>query len=152
MPTQFDVENSRTSNYSVPNQKAYILNHSEPPSDALTVWIDNSRQKLAQGTFQASDLDGLASLVAQPRQQVLYLYSKSTNMRSKLAGWTLYDPTQPQAPLLPSEDPPYASVIEALADGWRVVQFPILKLYSHETVDNDYLGYEFILEKMVRTA
>jgi hypothetical protein len=128
------------------------LDKPESSSDGLSVWIDSSRRKVAQGDFQTADLDCLEALVTSPRQQVLYLYSKSTNMRSKLAGWTLYDPTQPQAPALPSDAPPYESVIEALEDGWRIVQFPILKLYSHETVDNDYLGYEFILEKMVRTV
>jgi hypothetical protein len=49
---------------------------------------------------------------------------------------------------LPDDQPPYASVIDAVADGWRVVQFPVTKLYSYQDVDNDYLGYEFILEKM----
>ena len=35
-----------------------------------------------------------------------------------------------------------------MADGWRVVQFPISKLYSCQDQDNDYLGCEFILEKI----
>ena len=120
-------------------------------TDVVELWIENSREKVARGSLTVSDLDRLAELTSEPRQQVLYLYSKSTNMRAPLAGWTLYDPTVPQEPQLPSDDPPYSSVIEALADGWRVVQFPVLKLYSHETVDNDYLGYEFILEKLIRT-
>ncbi len=118
---------------------------------AVDDWVEASREKVNRGAFVEGDLDRLAELIERPRQQVLYLYSKSTNMRSPLASWILYDPTQPQEPTLPNDEPPYGSVIEALADGWRIVQFPVSKLYSFEDVDNDYLGYEFILEKLKRT-
>ena len=86
-------------------------------------------------------------LLAEPRQLVLYLYSKSTNMRSAIASWALYDPTVPYEPTLPSQDVPYDSVIEAVNDGWRIVQFPRAELYQFSDIDNTYLGYEFILEK-----
>ena len=117
-------------------------------SERIRAWLAGSRPKWTQGTLTEDDWEELESLATEPRQQVLYLYSKSTNMRSPLAGWVLYDPTKPQEPQLPSDKPPYASVLDALADGWRVVQFPILKLYDYEGQDNDYLGYEFILERM----
>lgn len=116
---------------------------------AIGEWLATSRQKLRTGTLTTDDLDRLAHLVEQPRQLVLYLYSKSSNMRSPLASWMLYDATKPQEPTLPSQDPPYASVLGAVADGWRIVQFPNAKLYSYQGVDNDYLGFEFILERMV---
>jgi hypothetical protein len=111
-------------------------------------WLATSRQKLADGALTAADLDRLAALVKEPRQRVLYLYSKSTNMRSPLAAWTEYDATKPQEPTLPSSEAPYESVLAAVADGWRIVQFPDTKLYSDQGVDNDYIGFEFILEKM----
>ena len=111
-------------------------------------WLAESRNKLGAGLTTA-DLDQLEALLHTPRQQVLYLYSKSTNMRSPLAGWAFYDPTIPQEPVLPESAPPYDSVLAARADGWRVVQFPIAKLYDYEGQDNDYLGFEFILEKFV---
>ena len=111
-------------------------------------WLAESRDKLAAG-LTAADLDQLETLLQTPRQQVLYLYSKSTNMRSPLASWALYDPTVHQEPVLPKSAPPYESVLAALADGWRVVQFPIAKLYDYEGHDNDYLGFEFVLEKFV---
>ena len=41
----------------------------------------------------------------------------------------------------------FNAVLEAVADGWRIVQFPIAKLYEYREVDNDYIGYEFILER-----
>ena len=78
---------------------------------------------------------------------MLYLYSKSTSMRSAIASWALYDPTVSYEPTLPSQDAPYDSVIEAVNDGWRIVQFPRAELYQFSDIDNAYLGYEFILEK-----
>ena len=116
---------------------------------ALQKWLDDSRAKLRRNAFAESDLQSLEELLDQPVQQVLYLYSKSTNMRSPLAAWTRYDPTCPHQPTLPSQEPPYGSVIEAVADGWRIVQFPVAELSRFSDVDNDYLGYEFILEKML---
>lgn len=116
---------------------------------AIEEWVASSRQKLADGQLTTDDLDRLAELARQPRQLVLYLYSKSTNMRSSLASWMLYDATKPQEPTLPSDTPPYASVLAAVADGWRIVQFPDPKHYPYEGTDNDYLSFEFILEKMI---
>jgi len=37
--------------------------------------------------------------------------------------------------------------LAAVADGWRVVHFSIAKLYAYEGQDDDYLGFEFALEK-----
>ena len=118
-------------------------------SENIRAWLTRSRAKWTQDTLTEADWDELESLATEPRQQVLYLYSKSTNMRSPLAGWVLYDAMRPQEPQLPSDQASYGSVLEAVADGWRVGQFPILKLYDYEGQDNDYVGFEFILEKMV---
>jgi hypothetical protein len=110
-------------------------------------WLDESRKRLQAGNFTEADLQRLEVLLTKPRQMVLYLYSKSTNMRSAIASWALYDPTVSYEPTLPSQDTPYDSVIEAVNDGWRIVQFPRAELYQFSDVDNAYLGYEFILEK-----
>ena len=110
-------------------------------------WLDESRKKLQTGGFTEADLQGLEVLLTKPRQMVLYLYSKSTNMRSAIASWALYDPTVSYEPTLPSQETPYDSVIEAVNDGWRIVQFPRAELYQFSDIDNTYLGYEFILEK-----
>ena len=117
--------------------------------EAVKEWLVQARGKLADEPLATADLDRLEAQLAKPRQRVLYLYSKSTNMRSSLASWALYDPDQPQIPTLPSAEAPYDSVLAALADGWRVVQFPIAKLYDYEGQDNDYLGFEFVLEKII---
>ena len=45
------------------------------------------------------------------------------------------------------DEPPYQSVIDAMRDGWRVIQAPRLpdSPTSHET---GHLLYEYILEKL----
>ena len=117
--------------------------------DTVRAWLDECRGKLSKGAMCGGDLDRLEALLDQQRQLVLYLYGKSTNMRSPLASWALFDATQAQEPVLPMSEPPYDSVLAAVGDGWRVVQFPIAKLYNYQGQENDYLGFEFVLEKMV---
>ena len=115
---------------------------------AIKSWIEAARVKLGSGEISKDDLRDLESILDESHQKVLYLYSKSTNMRSAISSWALYNPTVEYEPSLPSQDPPYESVVEALGDGWRIVQFPISKLYQFSDIDNDYLGFEFILEKL----
>ena len=118
-------------------------------SAAINEWLISSRQKLEADELVHEDLDRLEELVRQPCQLVLYLYSKSSNMRSPISSWMFYDARKLEEPTLPSQEPPYESVLAAVAAGWRIVKFPDIKLYAYQGVDNDYLGFEFILEKMI---
>ena len=117
----------------------------------LTVeeWLKDCIEKLNAGELTEVDLRGITAALNSQKQLLLYLYSKSTNLRSPLGAWALYDATAPDEPLLPSQEAPYASVLDAVNDGWRIVQFPRPELYSFTDVDNAYLTYEFILEKFV---
>ena len=46
-------------------------------------------------------------------------------------------------------EPPYNSVLDAMRDGWRVIQVPFIKApTSRARIRNDYLDFEFVLEKM----
>jgi hypothetical protein len=112
-------------------------------------WLDNCIEKLKAGELTETDLRGVTAVLNSEKQLILYLYSKSTNLRSPLGAWALYDATAPEAPILPSQDAPYTSVIDAVRDGWRIVQFPRPELYNFSDVDNAYLAFEFILEKFV---
>ena len=114
-------------------------------------WLDGCRDKLRTGVLTEADLRRAESLLEAQhpsRQTLLYLYSKSTNPRSSLSAWTLYDPAVADDPVLPSQEVPYASVLDAVRDGWRIVQFPRPEVYRFSDLDNSYLGYEFILEKI----
>lgn len=116
---------------------------------AVEEWLDNCIKKLNAGELTEVDLHGIRTALNSEKQLLLYLYSKSTNLRSPLGAWALYDATAPDEPMLPSQEAPYASVLDAVNDGWRIVQFPRPELYNFTDVDNAYLTYEFILEKFV---
>ena len=116
---------------------------------AVEQWIAASRSQLKTRPLDVEDLDRLEELLTEPRQQILYLTAASTNMRSGVVGWVLYDPTSVHAPSLPVNEPPYESVLAAVADGWRIVQFPISSLYEYNNFENDYIGFDFILEKWI---
>ncbi len=116
---------------------------------ALNEWLNDCINKLKAGELTEIDLNRVVDVLKSEKQIILYLYSKSTNLRSPLGAWALYDPTAPDDPVLPSQDPPYASVLDAVRDGWKIVQFPRPELYSFSDVENAYLNFEFILEKTV---
>ena len=116
---------------------------------AIKEWLDNCIEKHKSGELTTNDLYGLEDVLNTEKQMILYLYSKSTNPRSPIGAWAIYDTTVPDEPILPSQDAPYNSVLDAVRDGWRIVHFPRPELYTFTDVENAYLSYEFILEKIV---
>ena len=117
---------------------------------AVEQWISAQRSKLETGSVNSGDLDQLEGLIKEPsRQIIMYLTARSTNLRSGVVSWVTFDSNAPHEPELPSDDPPYETILDAVADGWRVVQFPIINLYEYKDMENDYLGFDFILEKWV---
>ena len=68
------------------------------------------------------------------KQKILVLYLHNPDLNSRVVAWSLYDGTGAQpdvpekdnrygAPTGSAADPPYESVVDAMRDGWRVVQF-----------------------------
>ncbi len=125
-------------------------------------WIAESRKKLEGKGLDDGDLNQLEALLddgsrplddgSRPlddglRPKIMYLTARSTNMRSGIVGWVEFVPGEKPKLKLPGDEPPYESVLEAVADGWRVVQYPIPKLYEYKDLENDYVGFDFILEK-----
>ncbi len=111
-------------------------------------WIAESRKKLDGNGLDNSDLDQLEALIENQRPaEIMYLTARSINMRSGIVGWAVFVPGEGPELKLPGDEPPYESVLEAVADGWRVVQYPINKLYEYKDLENDYVGFDFILEK-----
>jgi hypothetical protein len=85
------------------------------------------------------------------RQQLLVLYSATSSPESEIGAWSMFDGTGRQSHMAGDSDkPPYASVLAAMRDGWRVIQFPQLSAgprgAEHDTA---FLKYEFLLEKLV---
>ncbi|MCH2174621.1 MAG: hypothetical protein MK193_02710 [Lentisphaeria bacterium] len=82
-------------------------------------------------------------------QKILILYAGNSSFDADIIGFSIYDPTEKRRSTDVDTPMPYKSVLEAMKDGWRVIQVPTLQMkYGHET-ENDYLEFEFVLEKLV---
>jgi len=83
---------------------------------------------------------------AAQRQDLLYLQATSTSLVASILGMTLVQAGQIAGPVTGGAEWPYANVLEAIRDGWRVIKFPelVLLLVEERTIS---LGCEFILEK-----
>ena len=88
--------------------------------------------------------------MATVRQQVLVLYLANSALDSRVKGWTIYDGTGKEHHTTgDSETPPYASGLDALRDGWRVIQFPqLIPPYPGMEYTTSFQMYEFIFEKL----
>ena len=84
------------------------------------------------------------------RQNLLYLQAESVSVRSPVIAMALHEPVPDSVTQIEPTgvEFPYATVQEALIDGWRVVSFPSPKESATTDDDLTILGYEFILEKM----
>lgn len=85
------------------------------------------------------------------RQKILILYLGSSALDSDVKGWTLYDGTGENAHTTgDSFEPPYKTGLDALKEGWRVIQFPQLNPpYPGEELRTSFMKYEYIFEKIV---
>jgi len=84
------------------------------------------------------------------RQQVLYLWASGSSLDSGTIGWAFHDGADGAGPGLPDASPPYASGVEALQDGWMLLQSSQLNppIPGDEHL-NAYLDYEFVFERRV---
>ena len=85
------------------------------------------------------------------KQQLLILCAASSSPDSPVGAWSLFDGTGREKHMAgDANEPPYSSVLAAMRDGWRVIQFPPLRPAApgaeHDTA---FLPYEFVLEKLV---
>lgn len=88
------------------------------------------------------------------RQQILILHLANPDLGSQTVAWALYDGAAPGNQLQmnsgDSEEPPYASVVDAMRDGWFVLQLPALPVYRRgEEHEHGHLPFEYILERSV---
>lgn len=119
-------------------------------SNSIQTWIDASRARVAAGEFSHDDLAALEKLlVPKPKQKILYLQSRRSDMRAEVVSWQLYDPDESEEPALPTSKPPYETVLDAVRDGWRILQFPAPQNYPFSE-QNTYVGYEYVLERFDR--
>jgi len=84
------------------------------------------------------------------RQKVLVLYLKTSALDSNVCGWAIYDGTGKDSHTTgDSFEAPYPTGLDALKDGWRVIQFPqLIPPYPGEELTTSFMKYEFIFEKL----
>jgi hypothetical protein len=117
--------------------------------EQVEAWLD----KMTPGSIDDSDLAELRSILQRPRRQtrqrLLYLHTSGMNVLSQVIAMDLREATrQANRPHLePEPKIPYNSVHDAIVDGWRVVQFP-QHMAPIDDREINFLGYEFILEKL----
>ena len=85
------------------------------------------------------------------RQKVLVLYLQTSALDSGVVAWARYDGTGETTPMAgDSDEPPYATGVAALCDGWRLIQAsPLPPESPGAEYRTSYLKYEFFFEKLV---
>ena len=84
------------------------------------------------------------------RQKVLVLYLANSALDSRVVGWAQWDGTGKTDPIPGDrDDPPYETGLEALVDGWRLIQMsPLLPHAPGAEFTTSYLKYEFLFEQL----
>ena len=85
------------------------------------------------------------------RQNVLILYLATSSLDAPVIGWSSFDGTGATESMAgDSQEPPYATGLAALRDGWRLIQMsPLLPHVSGDEFTTSYLKYEFLFEQLV---
>ena len=87
------------------------------------------------------------------RQQVLQLWASGSSLDSGTVAWAFHDSTDGTGPVLPDGTPPYASAVDALRDGWMLLQISqLIPSHPGDEHRNSYLEHEFVLERRIETA
>ena len=92
--------------------------------------------------------------MAETRQQILILHLAYPALDSHTVAWALYDGSLPddarQMNTGDQNEPPYRSVLEAMRDGWFVMQLASLPVYVRGSeYEHGHLPYEYVLERRV---
>jgi len=89
------------------------------------------------------------------RQQVLVLYLALPQLDSRVVGWSFYDGASQQDREAHGVEvePPYSSGLEALRDGWRLIEYPRLENPAPgREYQVGYLQAEFVFEKIIDSS
>lgn len=80
----------------------------------------------------------------------MVLYLASSALDSRVVSWAFYDGTGRETHMAGDcDDPPYQTGLDALRDGWRLLQMsPLLPHYPGEEYTTSYQKYEFLFEKL----
>ena len=90
-------------------------------------------------------------------QQVLFLWLSDSALDAGVIAWSHYDGASPKGERVPPVDidagPPYPTGLEALRDGWRLIQASALVPPAPGAeLHTSYLRHEFIFERFALPA
>lgn len=122
----------------------------QPLQQVLENWLIAAEAKVSNGGVTQADLQQLRQRCqsTQPRQRLLYLHTKAPSIYAAVIGMAQHEPLSGHKDRLRTiSDWPYQTVHDALVDGWQVIHFPNL-LSPYDDRELDYVGFEFILQKM----
>jgi hypothetical protein len=87
------------------------------------------------------------------RQKILILYLANSALDSKVIAWAIYDGTGQESHTTgDNENPPYATGLEALKAGWRVIQIsPLIPPYPGVEFSTSFNKHEIIFEQLEST-
>ena len=105
------------------------------------------------GTLQESTLAAIRdelSAARNARQDLLYLQAAGTALDTQVIGMRMVTDGELSDGADDPDDWPYQTVLDAIRDGWRIIEFPNLALLLDESRTYAY-GAEFVLEK-IRSA
>ena len=90
--------------------------------------------------------------MTRERQQILILHLAKPELAERTVAWALYDgsrlPGSQQMQAGDQAEPPYGSVLDAMHDGWRVIQLPTLPMYQRDAEPQPGpLAWEYVLER-----
>ena len=96
------------------------------------------------------ELERAAAPRRELRQKLLVLYLAGSSLHTEVNGWSFYDGTGATRFEAAGEAKrPYATGLEALLDGWRVIAYPSLRPpYPGAEYELSYLPFEFVFEKL----
>ena len=122
-------------------------------AESVREWAERAEERLNSGTLSRADLDELKALVSgrpSVRQRLLYVYTSTPSPESQMMAMYRVDPVPHGArnDLTPDPEFPYPSVLDAMIDGWHVVQFPEYGSHNVQDREIDVQGYQFILQKL----
>ena len=83
------------------------------------------------------------------RQQVLFLYLEHSGLDGRVVGWSFHDGGATDEPMDAGE-PPYALGVDALRDGWRLLQAsPVPQRVPGAERTTGRLEHKFLFERLV---
>ena len=83
-------------------------------------------------------------------QDIMVLFQTTPGLDAAAVAWSRYEASKGIriSDLVDEEEPPYANALEAMRDGWQVVQMSELKhRTSEEALDDGPLPYQTVLAK-----